>query len=203
MKAVVYEKKGAPDTLVFCEVQKPEPKDDEVLVEIHVASANALDYRSMRMGMIPKNKIFGADIAGRVVAVGKSVKALKNGDEVFGDISGGGLGGFAQYAAAPQSLLAKIPAGVSFEQAAGLPVAGLTALQALCDKGGIKPRAEGFDLRGAGGGVGNIAVQLAKYYGAEVTRRMRHEKYGAFTHLGRGSRDRLYERGFCKGRGKV
>ena len=164
MKAVVYEK----PSLIYKETEKPVQKDDEVLVKVHAASANALDYRSMRMGMIPKRKIFGGDIAGQVQAVGKSVKRFTPGDAVFGDISDHGLGGFAEYAAAPESTLVHIPAGVSFEQAAALPVASITALQALRDRGGIK-RGKKVLINGAGGGVGTFAVQLAKYFGANVT----------------------------------
>jgi NADPH:quinone reductase-like Zn-dependent oxidoreductase len=167
VKAVVYDKKQ-PEKLIFSDRPKPIPGEDEVLVRIYAASANALDYRSMRMGNIPKSKIFGADIAGRVEAVGKNVSAFRPGDEVAADLSDCGLGGFAEYVAAPQSVLVKKPASVSFEDAASLPVAGVTALQALRDKGGIK-NGQSVLVCGAGGGVGTFAVQIAKYFGARVS----------------------------------
>lgn len=168
MKAVVYEKSSSPDVLVFREVEKPVPTDSEVLVKISAVSVNAGDYRSMRMGSIPKRKIFGSDIAGTIEAIGKNVQKLKVGDEVFGDISGCGLGGFAEYVAVPESALALKPASISFENAAALPMAAVTALQALRDKGGIRPGQKVL-IYGAGGGVGTFAVQLAKYFGAQVT----------------------------------
>ncbi len=168
MKACVYEKRNTPDVLVYRDVEQPVPGDQEVLVKIHAVAINAADYRSMRMGIIPKKKIFGADIAGRVEAVGKNVTSLKIGDDVFGDISGCGFGGFAEYAAVPENLLASKPASVSFETAAALPMASLTALQALRNQGEIKPGQKVL-IYGAGGGVGLFAVQLAKYFGAEVS----------------------------------
>lgn len=164
MKAIVYEKKQ----LVYGDVPTPVPQPGEVLVKIRAASLNALDYRSMRMGIIPKNKIFGADIAGVVEAVGSQVKGYFPGDKVAADISGCGLGGFAEYVAVPESVLVKIPEDVSFEDAAALPVAGETALQALRDKGGVKA-GQSVLIVGAGGGVGTYAVQLAKHFGAKVT----------------------------------
>jgi NADPH:quinone reductase-like Zn-dependent oxidoreductase len=119
------------------------------------------------MGIIPKKKIFGADIAGRVEAVGKNVKKFRIGDEVFGDLAQCGFGGFAEYAAAPEELLALKPAGISFETAAAVPMASVTALQAL-RKGGIQPGQKVL-IYGAGGGVGTFAVQLAGYFGAEAS----------------------------------
>ncbi len=163
MKAVVYEKKK----LVYSDVPTPVPGETEVLVKIHAASLNALDYRSMRMGIIPKSRIFGADIAGVVEAAGSRVTDYRPGDRVAADISGCGLGGFAEYAAVPQSVLMKIPEAVSFENAAALPVAGGTALQAL-KMGGVK-KGHRVLIVGAGGGVGTYAVQLAKIMGAAVT----------------------------------
>ena len=163
MKAVVYEKKK----LVYSDVPTPGAGETEVLVKIHAASLNALDYRSMRMGIIPKSRIFGADIAGVVEAAGSRVTDYRPGDRVAADISGCGLGGFAEYAAVPQSVLVKIPEAVSFENAAALPVAGGTALQAL--KMGEIKKGHRVLIVGAGGGVGTIAVQLAKIMGAAVT----------------------------------
>jgi NADPH:quinone reductase-like Zn-dependent oxidoreductase len=167
MKAIVYKKDGAQHILALQEVEKPLPQDDEVLVRIQASSVNAADYRSMRLGAIPKQKIFGVDIAGVIEAVGKNVEKLKPGDEVFGDISGCGLGGFAEYVSVPESVLALKPAGVSFEDAAALPMAAVTALQAL-RKGGIQA-GQKILIHGAGGGVGTFAVQLAKTFGVEVT----------------------------------
>jgi 2-desacetyl-2-hydroxyethyl bacteriochlorophyllide A dehydrogenase len=168
MKAVVYDKSSSPDNLVMREVEKPVPQDTEVLVKIHAVSINAADYRSLRMGLIPKNKIFGADIAGRVESAGKAVKKFKAGDDVFGDISGCGFGGFAEYAVVPENVLARKPAGVSYQNAAAVPMAALTALQGLRDRGRLKAGQKAL-IYGAGGGVGTFAVQLAKHFGAHVT----------------------------------
>ena len=165
MKAALY-RKHQPDSVVIAEVSKPTPKDGEVLVRIHMASVNALDYRSIRMRILRDKRVLGADIAGIVESVGCSVKQFKAGDAVFGDIFKY-AGGFAEYAAVPEHTLARIPSGVTFEQAAALPVAALTALQALRDKGSLQS-GQRVLICGAGGGVGNYAVQLAKYLGAEV-----------------------------------
>ena len=168
MKAVVFEKSAGKGSLIYRDVQKPIPQDNEVLVRIHAASANALDYRMMRMGMVPKRRIYGADIAGRVESVGKDVRMFAPGDAVFGDISDCGLGGFAEYVCAPENALVRKPASVSFEQAAALPVAACTALKALRDRGGVESGKRVL-VCGAGGGVGTFAVQLAKHFGAHVT----------------------------------
>jgi NADPH:quinone reductase-like Zn-dependent oxidoreductase len=168
MKAVVYNKSKSPTAFQYCEVEKPVPQKDEVLVKVHAVSLNAADYRSMRMGNIPKHRIFGADISGRVEAVGSNITRFKPGDAVFGDLADYGFGGLAEYVIAPERLLALKPSGVSHEVAATLPIAALTALQALRDKGELQP-GQKLLIYGAGGGVGNFAVQLAKYYGAKVT----------------------------------
>ncbi len=168
MKAVIFDKRNSPDSLVLRETEKPTPNDNEVLVKIAAVSVNAADYRSMKMGIIPKKKIFGSDIAGWVEAAGKNISRLKTGDEVCGDISSYGFGGFAEYAAAPEHLLALKPESVPVETAAAVPMAAVTALQALRNKGNIQPGQKVL-ICGAGGGVGTFAVQLAKYYGAEVT----------------------------------
>jgi len=168
MKAIVYTKQKSPDVLQLKDVEKPSPNDNEVLVKIIAVSANAADYRSMKMGMIPKKKIFGADIAGRVEAVGKNIRQFKPGDEVIGDLSGCGFGGFAQYAVAPEKVMIFKPAKISFEEAAALPMAALTALQALRNKGNIQNGSKVL-IVGSGGGVGTFAVQIAKYFDAEVT----------------------------------
>ncbi|RLD88259.1 MAG: NAD(P)-dependent alcohol dehydrogenase, partial [Bacteroidetes bacterium] len=168
MKAVVFNKKGVPDKLVYCDVEKPKPTDNEVLVQIIAVSVNAMDYRSMSMGMIPKHRIFGADIAGRVESVGNNIRQFKSGDEVIGDLSDNGSGGFAEYAVAPEKALTLKPAKISFEEAAAIPVAATTALRALRDKGNIQ-QGQKVLIVGSSGGVGTFAVQLAKYYGAIVT----------------------------------
>ena len=168
MKAVVLNKKGQPDRLVYCEVDKPVPVDDEVLVRVHAVSLNAADYRSMKMGMIPKRKIFGADIAGRVESVGKNIREFIPGDEVMGDLASYGFGGLAEYVAAPEGLIIHKPATVTFEDAAAIPMAGVTALQALRDKGGVR-KGQKVLIVGSAGGVGTFAVQLAKYFGCKVT----------------------------------
>ncbi len=134
MKAIVYIKYGSPDVLEFKEVAKPTPKDDEVLIKVHAVSVNAADLHLLRAdpflirlssGLLkPKNKILGADIAGRVEAVGRNVKQFKPGDEVFGDLSGCGLGGFAEYVCAREDALVLKPANLSFEEAAAVPMAG-------------------------------------------------------------------------------
>ncbi|NLT11981.1 MAG: NAD(P)-dependent alcohol dehydrogenase [Clostridiaceae bacterium] len=168
MKAVVYSKKSASSGMRLEEVEKPSPATGQVLVKIHTVSLNAADYRSMQMGIGPKSGIFGADIAGRIETVGPEVKKFKVGDEVFGDLSGCGFGGLAEYVAAPENLLAAKAESVSYEDAAAVPMASLTALQALRDKGRIKSGHRVL-IVGASGGVGLFALQLAKHFGAHVT----------------------------------
>ena len=175
MKAIAYHKYGSPDVLELIEVEKPTPKDDEVLVKVHAAATNPLDWHFMRAtpffmrfisGLLkPKNKILGADIAGQVEAVGFDVKQFQAGDEVYGDIS---RGGFAEYVCVTQDKLVPKPANLSFDAAAAVPVAGLTALQCLRDQGQIQPGQKVL-INGASGGVGTFAVQIAKSFGAEVT----------------------------------
>jgi len=178
MKAIVYTQYGPPGVLHLREVERPEPKDDQVLVRVHAASANALDYRRFEklsiMGRLMEErfiksvgKVLGADIAGVVEAVGASVKQFQPGDEVFG-VTAGSKGGFAEYACAAEDHLALKPSNLSFEAAAAVPVAGLTALQGLRDKGQIQPGQKVL-IYGASGGVGTFAVQIAKSFGAEVT----------------------------------
>lgn len=168
MKALVYNKKALPGKLTFCEIEKPIPNENEVLVKVQAVSLNAADYRSMRMGLIPKKKIFGADIAGRVESVGKSILKFKPGDEVIGDLADYGFGGLAEYALAPEKALIFKPVDLSFEDASALPMAAVTALQALRNKGCIQ-KGHQVLIIGSGGGVGTFAVQLAKYFGATVT----------------------------------
>ena len=178
MKAIVYQKYGSPDVLELKEVQKPTPKDNEVLVKVHAASVNPLDWHFLRgepflarlkTGLLkPKNKILGADIAGRVEAVGRNVKQFQPGDEIFGDMYECGLGAFAEYVCDSEDALALKPANMTFEQAAAVPAAAVTALQGLRDKGQIQP-GQRVLINGASGGVGTFAVQIAKSFGAEVT----------------------------------
>lgn len=168
MKAVVYCKKSHPDRLVYCDVDKPVPSDNEVLIKVYSVSLNAADYRSMKMGLIPERKIFGADIAGTIESAGKNVSLFKSGNEVIGDLASYGFGGLAEYVTAPEKALVLKPKQVSFEEAATLPMAALTAFQALRDKGGIREGHKAL-IVGSAGGVGTFAVQLAKHFGAEVT----------------------------------
>jgi len=178
MKAIVYTEYGTADVLQLKEVAKPAPKDDEVLVKVYAVSANAADLHLLRAdpflirlssGLLkPKNTILGSDVAGRVEAVGGNVKQFKPGDEVFGDISGCGWGGFAEYVCAREDALALKPANSSFEEAAAVPMAAVTALQGLRNKGQIQPGQKVL-INGASGGVGMFAVQIAKAFGAEVT----------------------------------
>ncbi|PKP39170.1 MAG: alcohol dehydrogenase [Bacteroidetes bacterium HGW-Bacteroidetes-15] len=167
MKAIVYNKK-APDKLIYCDVDKPAPNDNEVLIKVRATSINAADYRSLRMGIIPKRKIFGADISGTIESVGKNIKDFNVGDEVIGDLSNSGFGGLAEFALAPEKALIHKPKNISFEDSAALPLAAITALQALRNKGNIKSGQKVL-IVGSAGGVGTFAVQIAKYFGAEVT----------------------------------
>jgi len=179
MKAIVYTKYGPPDVLHLEEVIKPAINDDQVLVKVHAASINAGDWhlltadpfplRLTGVGLFkPKNMILGADIAGCVEAVGGNVKQLRTGDAVFGDVFGLGSGSFAEYVSVPESALARKPSSVSFEEAAAVPVAAVTALQGLRDKGHIQSGQKVL-INGASGGVGTFAIQIAKAFGAEVT----------------------------------
>ncbi len=175
MKAILYTQYGPPELLQLAEVEKPTPKENQVLVKIHAASVNALDWRPFTLPLIlvrlfdggflkPKDTSMGVDLAGRVEAVGTQVKQFQPGDEVFGVAKGA----FAEYACATENKLALKPANVSFEAAAAVPIAAFTALQGLRDKGGIQPGHKVL-IYGASGGVGTFAVQLAKAFGAEVT----------------------------------
>jgi len=180
MKAIVCPKYGSPDVLQFQEVAKPAPKYNEVLIRIHAASINSRDWRLMRANpffirlvpggfLQPKNKILGADLAGRVEAIGSNVKQFKLGDEVFGYLpSSTGRGTFAEYVCANEKAITLKPANLTFEQAAAVPEAAMTALQGLRDEGNLKPGQKVL-INGASGGVGTFAVQIAKAFGAEVT----------------------------------
>jgi len=178
MKAIVYERYGSPDVLELKEVEKPVPKDNEILIKVYAASVNDWDWGLLRgkpfvnrllFGLLkPKIKILGVDIAGQVEAVGRNVKKFQPGDEVFGDISGCGWGGFAEYVCALENALSLKPASITFEEAAAVPQAAVLALQGLRDKRQIQPGQKVL-INGAGGGAGTFAVQIAKSFGAEVT----------------------------------
>src|SRR5713101_4402767 len=173
MKAIVHTQYGPPDVLQFTEVAKPSPTDNEVLIKLYAASVNPLDRYSMRGAPLirlipglrkPKDPRMGVDVAGRVEAVGRNVTQFKPGDQVFGVRRGA----FAEYACAMEDKLALKPPNLSFEEAAAVPVAAITALQGLRDKGRIQPGHRVL-VNGASGGVGTFAVQIAKSFGAEVT----------------------------------
>ncbi|MET1014328.1 MAG: NAD(P)-dependent alcohol dehydrogenase [Paenisporosarcina sp.] len=178
MKAIFSNTYGSPDVLELKEVEKPIPRDNQVLVKVHAASMNYGNVVLLRgepflarfaFGLLkPKYTIPGGDIAGRVEAVGKDVKQFKPGDDVFGDLSGCGWGSFAEYVAVPENALVLKPVNLSFEEAAAVPMAGVTALQGLRDKGKIQSGQKVL-INGASGGVGTFAVQIAKSFGAEVT----------------------------------
>jgi NADPH:quinone reductase-like Zn-dependent oxidoreductase len=176
MKAIVYTEYGPPDVLQLKEVEEPTPKDDEVLIKVHAASVNYADWgllrgkpflvRLMTGGVLkPRHKILGADIAGRIESVGRNVKQFQPGDEIFGCRD---FGTFAEYVCAGENELVLKPVSVTFEQAAAVPLAAITALQGIRDKGQIQPGQKVL-ISGASGGVGTFAVQLAKSFGADVT----------------------------------
>jgi len=175
MKAILYTKYGSPDVLQLADIEKPTPKPDEVLVRISAASVNAYDWhfltadifliRFMGGGLLkPKYTRLGADIAGRIEAVGKDVKLFQPGDAVYGMVRGG----FAEYTCAPESALAMKPSNLSFGEAAAVPMAGITALQGLRDEAHIHAGQKVL-INGSSGGVGTFALQIAKHFGAEVT----------------------------------
>jgi NADPH:quinone reductase-like Zn-dependent oxidoreductase len=193
MKAIVYTKYGPPDVLHLQEVDKPAPKENEVLIKVIASSVNEWDngllmgegWLTRLLGGLfkPKNKILGADVAGIIEAVGNNIKKFKPGDEVFGDIAGAGFGAFAEYVCAPEKMLAKKSPKMSFEQAAALPQAGLLAMQGLRFK---KPLQAGQHLliNGAGGGVGPVALQYAKSIGVTVTCVDKEEKFAMLRSFG-------------------
>jgi NADPH:quinone reductase-like Zn-dependent oxidoreductase len=178
LKAIVYEKYGSPDVLKLKEVEKPSPKDNEVLVKICASSINDGDdslvkgspfIARLSSGLLkPKYTIPGGDVAGIVEAVGRNVTQFKPGDEVFGDLGESGFGAYAEYVSAPENVLALKPINMTFEEAAAVPQYAVVALQCLRDNGQIQQRKKAL-INGASGGVGTFAVQIAKSYGAEVT----------------------------------
>jgi NADPH:quinone reductase-like Zn-dependent oxidoreductase len=178
MQAMVYTEYGSPDGLKLAEVAAPAIGDDDVLIRVHAAGVNAGDWHLLRgepfmvrlmAGLRrPKHPILGADVAGRIEAVGRNVTELRPGDEVFGDLSDSGFGAFAEYVAVPAHTVTRKPAGMGFGQAAAVPSAALTALQGLRDEAQVRS-GQRVLVNGASGGVGSFAVQIAKALGAEVT----------------------------------
>jgi NADPH:quinone reductase-like Zn-dependent oxidoreductase len=178
MKAFIYERYGSPERLRIAEVETPAQDADEVLVKVLAASVNAADWHVLRgkplfsratLGLLrPKHQILGVDIAGQVQAVGGKVTRLKAGDEVYANLLDHGYGGFAEYVAVPVDVVSPKPANLSFEEAAAVPMAAVTALQGLLRHGNLQPT-QTVLINGATGGVGHFAVQLAKASGAEVT----------------------------------
>jgi NADPH:quinone reductase-like Zn-dependent oxidoreductase len=178
MKAIIYTEYGSPDVLQLKELEKPAPRENEVLIKVQAASVNPADWHLMRAepflvrlenGLLkPKNTRLGADVAGRVEAVGKNVSQFQAGDDVFGELPLRVLGSFAEYVCAQDDALALKPARLTFEQVAAVPLAAFTALQGLRDKGQIRPGQKVL-INGASGGVGTFAVQIAKSFETEVT----------------------------------
>ena len=192
MKAIVCTKYGSPDVLQFKEVEKPTPKDDEVLVKVHATSVNAGDLENLRgewfarsSGPLrPQYKILGTDVAGRVEAVGVNITQFQSGDEVWGDLSFPyGFGSFAEYVCVSEKALAVKPSSMTFEEATTYPHSAIITLQNLRDKGKIQPGQKVL-INGAGGGMGTFAVQIAKYYGAEVTGVDRADKFDLLRSIG-------------------
>lgn len=176
MKAIVTKRYGPPERLQLKEVDKPTPRDNEVLIKVHASSLNAADFEIQRGSLIhrmqgplrPKHKIPGSDVAGRVEVVGRNVNQFQSGDEVVGDLFMAGFGAFAEYVCAPEKVLTPKPTSMTFEEAATYPQAAVIALQCLRGKKEIQPGQKVL-VNGAGGGMGTFAIQIAKYYEAEVT----------------------------------
>jgi NADPH:quinone reductase-like Zn-dependent oxidoreductase len=178
MKAFRYERYGPPQSLRMVEIQKPVPKADEILVNVRAASINAADWHVLRgkplfsrvtLGLLrPKHQILGGDIAGEVADVGAGVTRFKPGDEIYANLLDHGFGGFAEFVSVPVEVMSLKPPSLSFEEAAAVPMAAVTALQGLGHHGEIKPDKKVL-INGATGGVGSFAVQIAKSYGPEVT----------------------------------
>lgn len=192
MRAVVHHEYGSPDVLRVVDIEEPTVAGDEVLVRVHASSVNSWDWDLLRgtplvnrVGGLrrPRYPVLGADVAGRVEAVGPAVRRLQPGDEVFADVSHSGWGAFAEYVAVPDRVLAAKPAGLGYEEAASLPQAGGLALQGLRGRRPVRP-GDHVLVNGAGGGVGTLAVQLAKASGARVTAVDRADKLDLVRALG-------------------
>jgi NADPH:quinone reductase-like Zn-dependent oxidoreductase len=176
MKAIIAPKYGSPEVLELKDVEKPSPKPNEVLVKVHAASLNAADFEILRGAwtarflspLKPKHKIPGSDVAGVVEAVGEEVTERQPGDEIVGDLFNYGHGAFAEYVCAPEKAFTRKSPRMSFEEAATYPQAAVIALQALRGKKQIEPGYKVL-INGGGGGMGTFGIQIAKYYGAEVT----------------------------------
>jgi NADPH:quinone reductase-like Zn-dependent oxidoreductase len=191
MKAVVWTGYGPPDVLRLQDLERPTPKEDEVLVKVHAASINSWDRElldgkaSLNLGgrLKPPHKVLGCDVAGTVEEVGRNVTRFRPGDEVFGDVSQDGWGGFAEFVRARETSLSLKRSSLSFEQAAAIPQAASLALQSLRDKGKVRS-GQRVLINGAGGGVGTFAVQMAKSFGAEVTGVDKGEKLDMLLSIG-------------------
>ena len=192
MKALIRDRYGPPDVLEVAEVERPVPKEDEVLVRVHAASINDWDWGLLQRPMVPlrrgtpRVRILGSDVAGRVAAVGSGVQRFQLGNDVYGDLSrfgSGGWGGFAEYVCAPERALTLKPPRMTFEQAAALPQAGQLAVQGLYAAGPLRPGLK-ILINGAGGGVGTIAVQLAKLQDVVVTGVDRASKLDMMRNIG-------------------
>jgi 2-desacetyl-2-hydroxyethyl bacteriochlorophyllide A dehydrogenase len=179
MKAIIRNEYGSPEVLRLVDIERPMPAPGEVVVKVHAASINMADRylmrgkplvaRVMSGGLLrPKSSRLGADVAGEVIEAGRNVHDFKAGDTVFADLAASGFGGFSEYVAVPEQYLAHMPANLSYERAAAVPMAGVTALQAIRDKAQVKA-GDKVLVHGASGGVGTFAVQMAKALGAEVT----------------------------------
>ena len=191
MRAIVYTEYGGPDVLQLKEVDKPSPKDDEVLIKVFAASINDWDHGLLNGDFVnrilnglfkPKRQILGSDVAGRIESTGKNVSSFKKGDEVYGDLSGT-WGGFAEYVCANEKALALKPANMSFVDAASIPQAAMLAVQGLIDKGKIQS-GQKILINGAGGGVGTFGIQIAKQYDVKVTGVDRTDKLDMMGQLG-------------------
>ncbi|HAV78103.1 MAG TPA: alcohol dehydrogenase [Anaerolineae bacterium] len=189
MKAFVQERYGSPDVLQSVELPKPVPSDEQVLIKIHAVSINGSDREGLigkplyaRIGGLPTNKILGSDIAGVIEEVGKDNMEFQVGDEIYGEIPGY-HGGFAEYVCVRGKTLAKKPAGMTFEEAAAIPQAGVIALNGIIKKGQVQT-GQSVLINGAGGSGGVFAVQLAKLLGAEVTGVDNADKLGFMRSLG-------------------
>ena len=194
MRSIIFTKYGSPDDLRYGEMEKPTPGDDEVLVKVYAASINSWDNdlvkgipfpNRMMHGLTRPKRLatLGIDMAGRVEQAGRNVKTFHPGDEVFGDLSGCGMGAFAEYATARENALTLKPAGMTFEQAAAIPHTATLALQGLVDRAQVS-KGEKVLINGAGGGSGTFGVQLAKHHGAEVTAVDHPEKFDMLRELG-------------------
>lgn len=178
MKAIVFNRYGQPDVLHLEKVKKPSPRDNEVLIKVHAVSLNSADWRMLTgtpfiarlsFGLLrPMKNILGADIAGVVEAIGSGITRFKPGDKVYGDLGMVGFGGLAEYVCAPEHVIAPKPINLTYEESAALPMASITALQALQNEGQVQPGQKVL-IHGSAGGVGTYAIQIAKYLGAEVT----------------------------------